>query len=81
MNHDCNAYCEAPLHCELIWTSREASEGEIAQSLGYFRGLKVSRVTPAPEAPEIGHVPQSQLDPVQIGTAPAGERAYLVWWE
>lgn len=54
--HQCNAYCGDGLHCDLVWTgpaSEDRVGWSITQAYGYYRGLRVQRVEPAPEAPDM----------------------------
>lgn len=82
VHHGCNAYCGDGLHCDLVWTGPAPGRDvpwAITQAYGYYRGLKVRRVEPAPEAPDMAALPPEMLDSI-TGT-PDGSRAWLVWWE
>jgi len=78
--HECGPYYTGDEHCELVWTDENGSDGRIRQPLGYLRGLRVSCVEPAAEAPDIEMLPATQLDPVAVGSRPAGALKWLVWW-
>jgi hypothetical protein len=78
INHTCMPYCrpEAGEHTELVYTDESATEGTIWQSLGFHRGLKVTRAVEEPVAPARAGVPQ---DIVQRGSKPLA-KAWLVTW-
>lgn len=79
INHKCGPLCgiEAPdAHVETIYTSEDATEGSIWQSLGFWRGLKVIRAVPEPDAPPPETV---KHDVVQMGSKPLA-KAWLVTW-
>ena len=78
-DHTCNAYCTETEHCELVYTSERGTEGKIRQAMGYYRGLKVTRAEPAPEAPPMEMIPAAQLDHLQ--GPPSDAMRWLVWWD
>ena len=84
INHKCGLLCgiEAPdTHVETIYTSEDATEGSIWQSLGFWRGLKVIRAVPNPDAPPPDKLPPgTQHDVIQHGKGKPLTKAWLVSW-
>lgn len=78
-DHICNAYCTETEHCELVYTDDQATPDHIWQSMGYHRGLKVTRVLPASEAPPAEAQPSNRMDTLQRGSRPL-TTAWLVYW-
>jgi nicotinamidase-related amidase len=66
--HSCNAYCQPPEHCDLVFTSQApmpAAKALVADAYRRSLGLLVTHIETAREAPEL-----EAMDPAELG-APA----------
>lgn len=78
ITHQCLPYCNPGKgeHTELVYTDESATEGTIAQALGFYRGLKVMRAVPEADAPPPERV---EHDVISRGSK-ALAKAWLVTW-
>jgi len=82
-DHKCTSLCnvEGPdIHVDSIYTDDTATPDTIWQSLGFYRGLKVIRVVPNPDAPPPDRLPMGMThDVIQRSSKPL-TKAWLVSW-
>jgi hypothetical protein len=82
-SHACNAYCNPPEHCDLVYTSEApvlAAKALVADVYRRTLGLVVTRLELAREAPELEALPAGDVLNLTPHHPPQGARRWLVFW-
>ncbi|MFN8532692.1 MAG: hypothetical protein U0556_04015 [Dehalococcoidia bacterium] len=79
--HGCNAYCQSPEHCDLVYVPPGKDAHYIDLVYWQTDAGRVTRAKRAREAPPLAQVPPDRRD--SLGTTPvdpASGEPWLVWW-
>lgn len=77
----CNVYCTETEHCDIVYITRADEAHQVAAAYHYRYGVKVTRMEPASEAPDIEQLHPGALRQIGAGGPAEDGTRLLVWWQ